>query len=221
MLQAIGTVLPLGLAVALSSVPIMATTFILLSANRDRTTLPFVAGWVIGIFVVALLFTAGFSVLPRRATSARDPLLGWIEIVLGIALMVLAWFVWRRTQGARPQSTPKWLSAVGRLGPVPAFGLALGMNIRPKAILISATAGVAINTTDADLSDSLVALAVYTAVGASSVLAPVIFTYASPDRAERMLLRTRSWLAANSAVVTVIVVAMTGVVVFGNGLSRL
>ena len=221
MLEAIGTVLPLGLAVALSSVPIMATTFILLSANRDRTTLPFVAGWVIGIFAVALLFTAGFSVLPRRTTSVRDPLLGWIEVVLGAALVVLALIVWRRTSGARPQSTPKWLAAVGKLGPVPAFGLALGMNIRPKAILISATAGVAINTTDADSTASLVALAVYTAVGASSVLAPVIFTYTSPDHAERMLLRTRSWLAANSAVVTVIVVAMTGVVVLGNGLTRL
>jgi len=221
MLEAIGIVLPLGLAVALSSVPIMATTFILLSTNRDRTTLPFVSGWVIGIFLTALLFTAGFSVLPRQTTSARDPLLGWIELMLGLALVVVAVVVWRRTSGARPQSTPKWLAAVGRLGPVPAFGLALGLNIRPKAILISATVGVAVNTTDADSSDSLVALAVYTAVGASSVLAPVIFTYASPDRAERMLLRTRSWLAANSAVVTVIVVAMTGVVVFGNGLSRL
>jgi hypothetical protein len=221
MLEAIGTVLPLGLAVALSSVPIMATTFILLSDNRDRTTILFVAGWVIGIFLVAMLFTAGFSVLPRRATAGRDPLLGWIEIVLGVSLMVLAWFVWRRTSGARPQTTPKWLTAVGRLGPIPAFGLALGMNIRPKAILISATVGLAITTTDADTGDALVGLAVYTAVGASSVLTPVIFTYASPDRAERMLLRTRSWLAANSAVVTVIVVAMTGVVVFGNGLSRL
>ena len=221
MLEAIGSVLPLGLAVALSSVPIMATTFILLSTNRDRTTIPFVAGWVLGIFAVALLFTAGFRALPRPTTAARDPLLGWIEVLLGIALVVLAWIVWRRTSGARPQSTPKWLAAVGRLGPVPAFGLALGMNIRPKALLVSATVGVAINTTDADTSDSLVALVVYTAIGASSVLTPVIFTYASPDRAERMLLRTRSWLAANSAVVTVIVVAMTGVVVFGNGLSRL
>jgi len=221
MLEAIGTVLPLGLAVALSSVPIMATTFILLSANRDRTTLPFVAGWVMGIFLIALLFTAGFSVLPRQTSSVRDPLLGWIEVLLGAVLVIFAGIVWRRTSGARPQSTPKWLSAVGRLGPVPAFGLALGMNIRPKAILISATVGVAVTTTDADSCESLVALVVYTAVGASSVLAPVIFTYASPDRAERMLLRTRSWLAANSAVVTVIVVAMTGVVVFGNGLSRL
>jgi len=221
MLAAIGIVLPLGLAIALSSVPIMATTFILLSPQRERTTLPFVLGWVIGIFVVGLAFTAGFRAIPRQSTTVRDPLLGWIEIVLGLGLVGYAVFAWRRTSGARPQSTPKWLAAVGKLGPVQACGLALGMNLRPKALLISATVGVAVNTTDAAVSGILVALAVYTVVGASTVAIPVVFTYASPDRSERMLLSTRSWLAANSSLVTVIVVAMTGVVTAGNGLGRL
>ena len=221
MLDAIGAVLPFGLAVALSSVPIMAITVILLSPNRDRTTLPFVAGWLIGIFLMASAFTAGFSALPRETNTAREAVLGWIGVVLGLALVVLAGYVWRRTSRSQQQSTPKWLEAVGRLGPVAAFGLALGLNLRPKAVLISAAVGLAIHTTDADTSGALVALVVYTAIGASAVLAPVVFTYTSPDRSERMLLSTRAWMAGNSAVITVIVVAMTGVLVLGNGLGRL
>ena len=221
MLDAIGAVLPFGLAVALSSIPIMATTVILLSPNRDRTTVPFVAGWLIGIFLMALAFTAGFSALPRETNPARETVLGWTGVLLGVALLVLAGYVWRRASRSRQRSTPKWLEAVGRLGPVAAFGLALGLNVRPKAVLISAAVGLAIHTTDADTSGALVALAVYTAIGASAVLAPVVFTYTSPDRSERMLLSTRAWLAANSAVVTVTVVAMTGVLVLGNGLGRL
>ena len=221
MLDAIGAVLPFGLAVALSSIPILATTVILLSPNRDLAIPPFTTGWLIGIFLMALVFTAGFGALPRETNAAREAVLGWIGVALGFSLVVFAGYVWRRTSHSQQQSTPKWLGAVERLGPLAAFGLALGLNVRPKAVLISAAVGLAIHTTDAGTSDSLVALAVYTAIGASAVLTPVVYTYTSPDRSERMLLSMRAWLTTNSAVITVTVVAMTGVVVLGNGLGRL
>ena len=47
MLDAIGHVLPIALAVAISSVPIMATILILLSPKRGRSALPFLIGWVL------------------------------------------------------------------------------------------------------------------------------------------------------------------------------
>ena len=51
MLQAIGHILPIALAVAISSVPIMATILILLSPKRAQSAIPFLIGWVLGIAV--------------------------------------------------------------------------------------------------------------------------------------------------------------------------
>ena len=63
-MQAIGHILPFAVAVALSSVPIMATIFILLSPNRSRSSLPFLIGWVLGIAVVVTLCTLGAQAIP-------------------------------------------------------------------------------------------------------------------------------------------------------------
>ncbi|WP_411700832.1 GAP family protein [Conyzicola sp.] len=221
MFEAIGTLLPLALAVALSSVPITATTFILLSANRDRTSLPFLAGWILGIFGVAFGFALGFSALPQVAGPREQPIIGIIEIVIGVALIGYAVSAWRRVASRGPRPTPKWLTAVGRLGPVEAFGLAVGMNFRPKALLLSAAVGVGLNGATVGFLGSILSLAIYTLIGASTVIVPVVFTYVSPARAELALVRVRGWFSVNSAIVTVIVVAMTGVVIAGNGLTRL
>ena len=48
MWQALGALLPIAVAIAISSVPITVTVLILLSPNRNRASLPFLVGWVIG-----------------------------------------------------------------------------------------------------------------------------------------------------------------------------
>lgn len=221
MFEAIGTLLPLGLAIALSSVPITATTFILLSKNRARTSLPFLIGWIIGIFGVAFGFAVGFSVLPRIAGPQEQPVIGIIEIVIGVALVLYSVVAWRRAAKRGPRPTPKWLAAVGRLGPLEAFGLAVGMNFRPKALLISAAVGVGLSGVALTFAETAISLLIYTLIGASTVIVPVAFTYISPAKAESALVRMRGWIAVNSAIVTVIVVAMTGVVIAGNGVTKL
>ena len=55
--QALLQVLPLALAAALSSVPISATIFILLSESRTRSGLAFLSGTVLGTFVAITLVT--------------------------------------------------------------------------------------------------------------------------------------------------------------------
>ena len=48
MLSAFGTLLPIALAVAVSSVPITLTILILLSPKRNQVAIPFLIGWVVG-----------------------------------------------------------------------------------------------------------------------------------------------------------------------------
>ena len=59
--------LPLALAAALSSVPISATIFILLSESRTRSGLVFLVGTVLGTFATVTLA----AVSARRCPAAR------------------------------------------------------------------------------------------------------------------------------------------------------
>ena len=58
MLSALGELLPIAVAVAVSSVSIMATILILLSPKRNHSAIPFLIGWVVGMAGVVIVAAA-------------------------------------------------------------------------------------------------------------------------------------------------------------------
>ena len=68
--QTLLQLLPLALAAALSSVPITATIFILLSESRSRSGLAFLAGTVLGTFAALMLATVAGPGSSRTAAPA-------------------------------------------------------------------------------------------------------------------------------------------------------
>src|SRR5262245_31207382 len=110
MLQAIGHVLPIAIAVAISSVPIMATILILLSENRSRSALPFLIGFVLGLAIVVSLCTLFAQAIPTPRSSRRpDTVVGGLEILVGLALVVIAIVAWVRARRNPSTAVPKWL----------------------------------------------------------------------------------------------------------------
>lgn len=79
------------------------------------------------------------------------------------------------------------------------FGFGLVLNLRPKSILLSAAA----------------------ALSASTVAIPVIGAMVSPVKVEVWLQGARSWFGPNNRTVTILILLMIGVVIVGNGLTRL
>ena len=88
-----GTVLaqliPVAAAAALSTVPITAMIFILLSERRSATALPFLSGWVIGTAAGLTLATLAGLLLQR--TSFGWPLLcaGGLKLTYDFLLLAL------------------------------------------------------------------------------------------------------------------------------------
>lgn len=121
---------------------------------------------------------------------------------------------------AKPGATQRWLDRVTTLGPIPSLGVGIVLMFRPKNLLLTMAAGVAIAAGGASLSGTVVAVAVFTALGISTVAAPVLFAFASPDRTRRPLQETRAWIEKNSTTVTTIVLLVLGVVIIGSGLAR-
>lgn len=221
-MEAIGHILPFAVAVALSSVPIMATIFILLSPNRSRSALPFLIGWLVGLFVVVCACALLAQVVPTaRSPRQPDTAVGSLEIVVGLAMVVLALLTLRHARRQTEHKVPKWLQSAGNLGPWEAFGLAFILNVRPKALLLAIAAGLTIRADADSLTNALVAVLIYTVIAASTVAVPIIGTLAAPARMEPRLVSMRGWLLRNGEALGAVIGLLIGVVIMGAGIARL
>src|SRR3954452_8437999 len=113
--KALLQLIPLGVAAALSSVPITATIFILLSESRGRSGLAFLAGTVLGTFAAVTLATVAGQALPGRPRH-HDDLIGRLEVLVGTAIVVLG--VVTLVRRSRPGSSrgTSWLDSIGSVG---------------------------------------------------------------------------------------------------------
>lgn len=221
MLQAVGQLLPIAAAGAVSSVPITAMIMILLSERRSASAVPFLVGWILGLAAVVSLCALGARAVPVSRFGRQDTALGIAEIIVGAGLVAGAFIARRRAAPTAPGSLPKWLRGIGALGPLSAFGVALVLNVRPKAILLGLAGGLVLRGAGLPLGQAAVVIAVYTAIAASSVAVPIVMTLAAPARMEPRLVRAREWLGRNGPVVSAAVLAIVGIVAIGNGLTRL
>lgn len=222
MLQAIGHILPIALAVAISSVPIMATIVILLSPKGAQTALPFLIGWVLGMATMVTIFTLGAQAVPSPRFDRRpDTVIAIIEILVGIALVVIASIEWRRALRNPSDAMPKWLNSVDKLGRWSAFGIAFALNVRPKGLLLAIAAGLAIRAPDLSVGEAAIVIVIYTVIGASTVAVPVILSLADRKGMEPRLLAMKDWISRNSTTVTALIFILIGVFIIGTGLTEL
>lgn len=229
MIQAFGQLLPIAVATAISSVPIMAMIMILLSPHRTTTALPFLIGWVAGIAGLVALCVLVAQTMPVSRVGRPDTALGIAEMVIGVAIIAVAVVSWRRRDRAAPTSRtetdspdlPRWLRTVGSLGAWSTCGVALVLNLRPKGLLLAIAAGLVLRGASLSLSENVVVLAGYTAIAGSTILVPIVLTLAAPDRMEPRLILVKEWLKRYQSAVSTAILIMVGVVAIGNGMTHL
>ena len=88
---------PLGLALAFSTVPILAAFVIVLSPARSRSAVPYLIGLICGIFVLAGLAALAAQFVPQSPhTVHQNGVVGIVEIVLGVLLLAVGAFSFLR-----------------------------------------------------------------------------------------------------------------------------
>ena len=218
-----GHLLSLAAVVAISPVPIIAVTLLLLAPRARRTGAGFLAGWVAGIAgvtTVVLLLTGK----PDPGSSSRSSAAAaWVELALGGLLLLLAAQQWRSrpTRGEEP-GLPSWLGAIDRLTPARAGGLGLVLSTaNPKNLLVCVAAGLAI--ADGGLAGGQHAWSVvmFTGLAASTVAVQVVAYAVGRRRMAGPLESLRRWLTAHSATATATLLLLIGIVLVLQGLGPL
>jgi threonine/homoserine/homoserine lactone efflux protein len=218
---AIGEVLPLAVAAAISPFPIIGVVLMLVSP-RGRVNGPlFVVGWLVGLAVVGvvgllLIGAAGAGDEGEPSTGADV-----FRVVLGALLVILAIGQWRKRPkvGEEPE-LPAWMDAVDHYSPTKAAatGFALAA-VNPKNLILTLAATTAIAATDLGASDQAIAYAVYALIATTGVAAPLAVFFGMPTRAQSILEDTKSWLAQNNAAIMAVIFLVVGAQLVGKGLA--
>jgi Sap, sulfolipid-1-addressing protein len=207
--QVLAQLVPLAVAAALSSVPLTATIFILLSDSSGRSGLAFLAGTVLGTFAAVTVATVASQALPGRPRQ-HQALIGKLEIAMGIAMVLLGVVTLMRRQSAGRGSGAGWLDDIGSFGSLPVLGIGLALNLRPKAVLLAAAAGLATSGARLELRETLVLLVCYTTIATCTVVVPIVATILFPQRMKPRLVSAKGWLAAHSTAVSATISMMIG-----------
>ena len=148
---------------------------------------------------------------------------GWLKLVLGLALLLVAARQWRgRPHAGDEPSTPKWMGALDAFTPVKAVTAGAVLSaLNPKNLLLIVAGMAAIAQTGISAGEQAVALLVFTVLAALGVATPVVIFFALGDRSAELLDRLKTWLAQNNAVIMAVLLLVIGVKLVGDAIAGL
>jgi Na+/melibiose symporter-like transporter len=222
-LSTIGQLLPVGLAAALSTVPVTVLLVIMMSPRRKVAAAPFALGCVIGTFLVVLVASLAAQFLPEPRQRRGDEVAAVLEMLLGSALVLFGIRTWRRRHRSKGAlELPGWASsALDSVGTFRAFGLGLIIEFRPKSALLACVVSLQVHAASRADAGALVVTVSYVLVATSTVTLPVLLAIISPERMEPRLAKAADTLAEDGQLISAVVLLMVGSVVIGSGLQDL
>jgi len=148
------------------------------------------------------------------STSHPPAVVKTLEVVVGVILIGTALLAWRsHRRSAAEESRSRWLAVtdgISRRGAV-ALGVALVvLNVKDATLAIGA--GAVISAARLAAGQTIVVLAIFTAVASSTVAGPFVFAAAAGDRAGPSLQRVHSYLDRHGTPVGAALVGVTGLI---------
>ena len=204
---------------ALTPAALLVAAMYLSSANPRRMLLIFLAGAVtmtviLGIVLLLVIHAGGLN-----HPHERQPRYG-VRLGLGVIALAASLVISRRKpKPARPDKKPGLMT---RMVNHPSSVAAFAVGVLVFAPSVSFIAAVQVIAT-AKASDALtaLALAIVVLIDVMFVWLPLVLYLAAPDATARTVRAMNSWLQSHSHVLTVILLAVIGVLLIGNGIYGL
>ena len=222
MRKAIADFLPFAVGVAISPIPIVAAILMLFTERARQNGVAFMAGWIAGIAADLAILVA---IASTRDLSTEGPshTVAWIELVLGLLLLIAAVRQWRkRPPPGATAPMPGWMTRIDTLKPGAALGLGLLLSAaNPKNLLLMAGGAIAITQADLGSTDSVIAVAIFTVIGSCTVVIPTLAYLVMGSKVQPKLDNAKAWLWANNTAVMAVLLLVFGVSLIGKGIGTL
>ncbi|BBY44574.1 GAP family protein [Mycolicibacterium celeriflavum] len=212
--------IPLALVIALSPLSIIPAVLVLHTPRPRPTGLAFLAGWLIGLTVLTVVFLQVSGLLGGR--EDRPPgWASWLRIVVGAALIVFGLYRWftRKTSA----HAPRWMQGLAKLTPLRAGATAVILTVvNPKVLFICAAAGLAIGTAGIDDPGGLwIGVIWFVAIAGCTVALPILAYTVSGDRLREPLIHLKDWMERQHAALVAAILVVVGVLVLYKGIHGL
>ena len=220
--QAIGDFLPAAVAVALSPIPIVAVVLVLGTPRARSNGTAFAAGWIAGLVIVSvvvLVALGGADAQDGGSSAAAD----WLKTGIGILFLILAAREWRkRPKAGEEPATPSWMASLDTLSPFRALRLGAALSgANPKNLALTLAAATSIAQAGLDETDTVIAVAVFVAIGSITVVGAVLFYLIAHERAVGRLATIKGFMLANNNVIMMVLLLVLGAKMLGDGIAGL
>lgn len=219
--RAIGDVLPIAVAVAISPVAIITGVVLLLSEHGRGKAALFAIGWVVTLLIVTGVAVAITDVAEEDEPTATEHGVQVFTLVLGLFFLFLAVMSWRnRPAPGEPAKEAKLLARVTAMSglAVLALGLIEGIAI-VKNVPLSLGAGARIAEDTQRGASAWVVLVIYVLIASIGILLPLLIAAVGGHRLDPALSNFRQWLEDNISPITIITLLVVGAYFVGKGLA--
>ncbi|MBG6224838.1 hypothetical protein IWX63_001400 [Arthrobacter sp. CAN_A2] len=221
LLSLLVSLIPVAFAGTMSTVPATVTIIILLSPNAHRGAFLFFFGSFAGALLLVGGAAAGLRFLPIR--EGPDPNARAAAVGLVVAALVIGYGIYLLSRAPRTdRAALSGLRArVDSAHPWQFLILGLALNLRPKAVLLSLTAGTLIGLQDLRLLAGTLVVLAYVLLAQAEILVPIVLRMRRPERAEAMLTGLDAWMQRHSQTITGVTLLIAGLFIAGLGIARL
>jgi Sap-like sulfolipid-1-addressing protein len=191
-----------GLLAAASPVTLLATLVVLAGERGRANGVAFAAAFVAG---QSIAFLVAFSVGAQLTESAQHTATAYIELAVGVVLLVTA-FRQRPPHEPRPEGraprTKALFANLARVTPRISLGIGLPLGIGAKRLIITIVAAATVALAGRAPAEDVALGVLYVALAALTVWAPVAVYLLLGTRADRIVARSRSWITAHERPLT-------------------
>jgi hypothetical protein len=215
----IGQAAGLAALSALSPAALLVAALYLSSAKPRRALLIYLAGAVAMTVVLGIVLLIAIHAGGLNHPHQRQPRYG-VRLGLGVIALAASVVISRRTpRPARPGKKPGLLTRMIN-NPSPFAAFAVGILVFGPSVSFIAAVQVIATAKAGDAYDAL-ALAIVVLIDVMFIWLPLGFHLAVPDATTRTLNAVNAWLHAHSRVMTVVLLAVAGLALIGNGIYGL
>jgi len=219
--QAIGTVLPLAIAIAIFPVPVIAAVLLVGSERGRLKGGAFVVAWYGGLVAIGGIVLAFAGALDASDDGKPATWVDVVLLVLGVVVVALGVKQWRaRPRGGEEAPTPGWMRAIDEFTVVRAAAAGLALTaLNPKNVLLVAAAAAEIAEFGLSTGHEIAALVIFVLLASAGVLAPLVLVLVLGDRSQDLLDAVRGWMGRYNAVIMTVLLLLIGAKLIGDSIA--